>query len=160
MHALAVPPVLQALGQAQRLLAKATPEMLEVRLAPGMFTCAEQFSTVAGFGLRAVLPLVGRDVPELPFPPADALKAAEAIVRTLTPEDFAGAKDRVISHRAGFADLSQPAADYLQCFALPNLWFHLAMAYAALRQAGAPVGKADFDGLHAYPVGFSFDEET
>jgi hypothetical protein len=35
--------------------------------------------------------------------------------------------------------------------ALPNLYFHLVAAYIALRGAGVPLGKADFDGLHAYP---------
>ena len=61
------------------------------------------------------------------------------------------------THRAGFAYLDQSAADYLHQFAIPNLWFHLSMAYAILRQAGADVGKADFDGLHSYPTGFAFD---
>jgi hypothetical protein len=30
------------------------------------------------------------------------------------------------------------------------------MAHVALKQAGVPLGKADFDGLHDYPAGFSF----
>ena len=29
------------------------------------------------------------------------------------------------------------------------------MAHVALKQAGVPLGKADFDGLHDYPEGFS-----
>ena len=74
----------------------------------------------------------------------------------LKPADFDGANARIISHRAGFADLTQTAPDYLHQFALPNLWFHLTMAYATLRHAGVPLGKADFDGLHSYPAGFSF----
>ena len=31
------------------------------------------------------------------------------------------------------------------------------MGYAALRAAGVPLGKADFDGLHSYPPDFHFD---
>jgi uncharacterized protein len=30
------------------------------------------------------------------------------------------------------------------------------MGYAALRQAGVELGKADFDGLHWYPANFSY----
>jgi hypothetical protein len=30
------------------------------------------------------------------------------------------------------------------------------MAHVALKRAGVPLGKADFDGLHDYPEGFSF----
>jgi hypothetical protein len=29
------------------------------------------------------------------------------------------------------------------------------MGYAALRAAGLPLGKADFDGFHHYPPGFT-----
>ncbi|WP_232461250.1 DUF1993 family protein [Cellvibrio sp. PSBB006] len=35
-------------------------------------------------------------------------------------------------------------------------FFHLSMSYAIARQAGIPLSKADFDGYHSYPVGFSF----
>ena len=55
-----------------------------------------------------------------------------------------------MAHRAGEAALEQGAADYVARFALPNLLFHLAIAYAALRAGGVPLGKADFDGLHRY----------
>lgn len=37
-----------------------------------------------------------------------------------------------------------------------NFFFHYSMVYAIARQAGVPVGKADFDGYHLYPHGFSF----
>ena len=40
--------------------------------------------------------------------------------------------------------------------ALPNLYFHQAMLHVALKQAGVRLGKADFDGIHEYPEGFSF----
>jgi hypothetical protein len=37
-----------------------------------------------------------------------------------------------------------PARQYLNDFLLPNLYFHITIAYAILRKLGAPVGKADF----------------
>jgi hypothetical protein len=39
---------------------------------------------------------------------------------------------------------------------VPNFFFHYAMVYAIARQAGVPVGKADFDGYHDYPPQFAF----
>ena len=66
------------------------------------------------------------------------------------------AEGRVIAHRAGFADLEQDGATFLHLYGMPNFLFHVTMGYAALRAAGVPLGKADFDGLHAYPEGFSF----
>ncbi|SFS16014.1 DUF1993 family protein [Yoonia litorea] len=158
MFALAVPPVLQALTQAEHLLGKATDDMLSTRLAAGMFTCEQHFEVVASVAMRATYPLIGRQVPELPRGAKAALSAAREAVEALAHDDFDGAEARVVSHRAGFADLTQPAVEYLQCFALPNMWFHLAMVYAVLRQAGVDIGKADFDGLHAYPAGFRFDD--
>ena len=70
--------------------------------------------------------------------------------------DFDGAATAQVRHKAGDAILTQGAEDYLVTFAIPNLWFHLATAHSILRAKGVAVGKADFDGLHAYPDGFSF----
>ncbi|MEO1640633.1 MAG: DUF1993 family protein [Pseudomonadota bacterium] len=157
MYEQAVPPVQQALAQAQHLLAKATPEILSARLQPGMFDCAGQFQTVAIFALRATYPLTGKPTP--PWPQgtlAEKLTTSATHVGALTPVDFAGAETRLITHRAGEADLEQTGTVYLHQFVLPNLWFHLSMAFAIMRLQGADIGKADFDGLHAYPAGFSF----
>ena len=74
------------------------------------------------------------------------------------PEEFLGAEDLMIQHRAGEALLEQPATDFVRLYGLPNFFFHLTMGYAALRQAGMALGKADFDGFHAYPQGFRFPE--
>lgn len=37
-----------------------------------------------------------------------------------------------------------PARQYVNDYLMPNLYFHMATAYAILRKLGAPVGKADF----------------
>ena len=57
---------------------------------------------------------------------------------------------------AGFAVLEQTGLEFLQLYGLPNFFFHMTMGYAALRAAGVPLGKADFDGFHFYPEDFSF----
>ena len=135
--------------------------LLSLRLAPDQFDCAEQIRTVTIFALRTTMPLVGRPWTlanwdaNAPALRAQITGAARAIA-ALTVDDFADAPDRTITHKAGDAVLNQTAQDYLIQFAAPNLWFHLSMAYAILRQNGVPVGKADFDGLHAYPADFSF----
>ena len=58
--------------------------------------------------------------------------------------------------QAGFADLELPGLAFLHEFGLPNLYFHQAMLHVALKHAGVSLGKADFDGIHEYPEGFSF----
>lgn len=163
VFAASVPPALQALERANALLHRPDvgPKELSARLAPDMFDCASQLRTVAIFALRATWPLTGRDYEQRQFDTsAFGLRArighAQGQIGLLTPADFAGANTRTISHRAGFADLTQTGADYLHHFALPNLWFHLSMAYATLRANGVLLGKADYDGLHNYPAGFNF----
>ena len=69
----------------------------------------------------------------------------------VTEDEFLGAEERRIHHRAGSADLDQSASDFLFLYGLPNFFFHLTMGYAALRSCGVTLGKADFDGFHAYP---------
>lgn len=156
--AAAVPAARMALARAAHLLDRAdgSVALLTARLAPDMMNVAGQIRTVAGFALRATFPLTAHAIPQGQF--SDDLRGLRArlafvgaALDTLTPDDFVGAADRRIRHVAGKAQLDQSAADYLHLFALPNLWFHLSMAYAILRAQGLALGKVDFDGLHAYP---------
>ncbi|MGL4311407.1 MAG: DUF1993 family protein [Paracoccaceae bacterium] len=136
--------------------------LLLARLAPDMFTCGQQFATAMGFALRASYPLAGRPVPDAPDAGMDRIGLLRRLVSTraaldgLVPDDFIGADARMVSHRAGFAELSQTGAEYLHLFAMPNFLFHTTMGFAILRGQGVEIGKADFDGLHDYPHGFRF----
>ncbi|MBL4810848.1 MAG: DUF1993 family protein, partial [Rhodobacteraceae bacterium] len=148
-----------------RLLSLTEPDeaaLLSARLHPQMFTFADQIMITTGFTLRACLPLLGRDPPAATFANDRAgltarIGWARAKISVLRPADFAGADVRIISHQAGQADLEQRGSDYLNLFALPNMWFHLSMAFAILRAQSIKVGKADFDGLHVYAPGFSWE---
>ena len=170
MFSEAVPPSLQAIDRARHLLDRIgseAPDVLTAALAPDMFDCGTQLRTVGIFALRCTYPLcgqewpkamIGQDFPEGPAGLDARLALAADQVRVLTPDDFSGAATRKVAHIAGDAHLMQTGAAYLRLFALPNLWFHLSMAFAIARQAGLPIGKADYDGWHAYAPGFSFVE--
>ncbi|KAK5135724.1 hypothetical protein LTR08_004710 [Meristemomyces frigidus] len=56
---------------------------------------------------------------------------------------FAGAESKELTL---FGKFELTGMSYLQTFATPNFFFHMTMAYAVLRKAGAPVGKFDFLG--------------
>lgn len=139
-----------------------TPGCLTARLAPDMFTAAEQLVTAAGFALRGAFPLAGRPIPDFPdqgldlFGVRSRVAFAQSQLDLLDEAEFVGAETRKIRHRAGFAELEQEGEAYLSLFAMPNFLFHLSMGFAILRQSGAEIGKADFDGLHDYPHGFRF----
>lgn len=145
-----VPVFRHYLGQAMRMIDKAGPEALTAQVADA-FPAGQQFATAAGFALRVACPLAGREVPSLPSALAPRLAVVRATLGAMRPDEFVAAADRRIRHRAGMAELDQSAADFLYLFGMPNFMFHLTMGYAALRAAGVALGKADFDGFHAYP---------
>ena len=145
------------LGQAMRMIEKAGPGPLAVRVADA-YPAGQQFATAAGFAIRVACPLAGRAVPDLPSALAPRLAVVRATLGALRPDDFKGADERRYAHKAGMAELDQTAAEFLHLFGLPNFFFHLTMGYAALRAAGVDLGKADFDGFHAYPAAFRADD--
>lgn len=144
------------LGRTRRLLDRLArlpePErLLAIRLAPDMFDTAFQFAVAIRFAGRALGPPAGLNVPDVPddLPLSVLLSYCEDIAELIDPlglDDMAAK----VTHRAGEADLEQDVAGYVTCFALPNMMFHLSMAYAGLRHGGMEIGKADFDGFHIY----------
>jgi uncharacterized protein len=148
------------LRRAEMLLGARFDAALAQRPGPKMLTAAKQVATAQQFTLRIAYPLAGLRVPEL----RGALdgpglqergQAAQDLLAALDPAAFAGAGTRIVTAQAGFAMLELPGEAFLHGFGLPNLYFHQAMAHVALKQAGVALGKADFDGLHDYPEGFS-----
>jgi hypothetical protein len=155
MYHASVPVFRHYLSRISAMVEAAGPEALATQIADA-FPASQQFATAAGFALRIACPLAGREVPDLPQALGPRLAVARAMLGAMAPADFDGAETRIIRHRAGFADLEQTGADFLHLYGLPNFFFHLTMGYAALRQAGVPLGKADFDGFHSYPADFHF----
>lgn len=148
------------LSRAEAHLGPAITTALARRPSERMLPVARQVATAAHFTLRIAYPLTGTRAPELrgglDAPGLhDRLGAARMALNALDRAAFAGAERRIIREQAGFAVLELPGDAYLHEFGLPNLYFHQAMAHVALKQAGVPLGKADFDGKHDYPEGFS-----
>jgi hypothetical protein len=151
LYAASVPVFRHYLGQVGRMVEMAGPQALSAQLSDS-YPAGQQFAIAAGFSLRIACPLAGRPVPDLPTALAPRLAVARATLGGMRPEEFAGAEARRIQHRAGEADLEQSASDFLYLYGLPNFMFHVTMGYAALRAAGVPIGKQDFDGFHLYPA--------
>ena len=155
MYQASVPVFRHYLSRVSDIVAVAGPDALDAQIADS-FPARQQFATAAGFALRIACPLAGREVPDLPQGLGPRLAVARALLGAMTPAEFEGAESRVIRHKAGFAELEQTGAEFLPLYGLPNFFFHLTMGYAALRAAGVPLGKADFDGFHSYPADFHF----
>jgi hypothetical protein len=74
------------------------------------------------------------------------IAAAIAHLQGFTAEQFAGSETRAITVKSRRGELKFDGQTYLLAYVLPNLYFHATTAYNLLRQAGAPIGKADFLG--------------
>lgn len=140
--------------------------IVERRLHPDMFNLLQQASTAIGFSLRTCCPLAGREIVSFRSEEESLaavrreLAATVDYLRAMPECDIAGKPGSRIATAAGFADLDFAADDYVLMYAMPNFFFHYSMVYAIARQAGVPIGKADFDGYHRYPQGFIFTDEA
>lgn len=175
IYRLALPMLKNTLHSVERLLLKAEGQdeaaLLSQRLAPDMFCLAHQIVVLCD-GLAGVAAiLAGRgDAPETAFVFNRGDEAAlgevdrtfeESLARirqTLSWLDAAAggdyrlrAADAVVVARPGHARHFEARA-FVWDYAIPNAWFHAAMAYALLRQAGAEIGKGDFQGPAPYRV--------
>ena len=157
-----VPVFRHYLRRIEALLAKLPDErepLLRRTLAPGAFCAGEHLGTALGFVARTLAPLLRRDVPALEGEGADRraltrlVRRVRALLDDALPHEFDGASARRVRHTAGEAEIEQDATTFVTVFALPNFFFHLAMAFAILRGAGIDLGKADFDDQHVYPAG-------
>jgi hypothetical protein len=162
LYQAAIPPCQHALASLSAVLAKGAahaaaentaPEtLLQARLAPDMFPLTRQIQTAADFGRT-----IGSRLAGLPYVRVEDVETSFAELQTrlattleflvsLTPDQFADAATREIVLKFPSGELRFTGLNYLQQFALPNLYFHTSMAYAILRHNGVKLGKRDFIG--------------
>ena len=159
---LAVAQMRHALGALIRMLDKAETyvaeadvdpaDLLEAKLAPDMRDFVFQVQVATDVARRGIARLAGTEAPSW----ADEEQSlAELRTRvqnaldyfgTFTAERFDGADSRDIALKLRDKTHEMCGADYLQCFIMPNVYFHLSIAYALLRQNGVELGKRDFLG--------------
>ena len=126
--------------------------LLNARLAPDMFPLVRQVQIACDFGKGPMARLAGIENPrhedtEASFPELKARIAKVLDFIASVPESaFAGCEDREITVQAGPQTLQFQGLPYLVGYVLPNLNFHLSMAYAILRHNGVEIGKRDYLG--------------
>ena len=144
------------LNQADQLLGilengPETEALMAIKLATDSFDTGFHLAVAIQFAARALCLPAGAAVPEIEEPyNIGSLRALHTAVHTGISDLPKPEWTARVRHVAGEASLEQSTADYIARFALPNMLFHLTMAYAGLRHGGVKIGKADFDGLHEY----------
>lgn len=128
-------------------------ELLALRLVDDMLPLSRQVQIATDMAKNAVARLAGVDPVKIADDETtfDQLQARIArvidYVRGFTAEQLDGSETRaIVVPSAAAGELHFSGQDYLSGFVLPNVYFHITMAYALLRQAGVPLGKRDYMG--------------
>lgn len=163
MSAAAIPPVVQTLAALRTLIDKAEAfaterkiseaVILDARLAPDMFPFVRQVQLTTDFAKGIAARLAGREVPSYEDTERSFADLRQRIDKTvsfvasvpLAEIDAVAGRDVTIRMRG--QPVTVKGEPYLVHFALPNLYFHAAAAYAILRHNGVVIGKADFLGM-------------
>lgn len=162
MYDLSVPVFVRALRNLDQVLARgeaharsrdADPDvLLQSRLIFDMLPLVRQVQIAADMATRGAARLAG--VEPQPFEDSETtfaqlherLARAIAYVESFRPEQFEGSQTRTVAFMSRAGERRFDGLGYLLGFVLPNLYFHATTAYNLLRQAGVPIGKADFLG--------------
>lgn len=168
-HQMSLPVLSRALRNAATVIDKAaawaaekqqaTPPSLSVeqgivqsRLAPDMFPFARQVQIASDVAKGCAARLSGIEPPKYEDNEATFAELRARLDKTIA---FIDGVDRVaveaagggsITFKTGGRDLTMTSVDYVNHYVFPNVYFHLTMVYALVRQAGVPVGKMDFLG--------------
>jgi hypothetical protein len=125
--------------------------LVDARLAPDMFSLAQQVKLSCHHAVEAVALLTGKE--HLPYGDADTTLEGcrERIAHTVatldrvTPADLEGASDRHVQRPLMEGRrLEATGLEYVLVWSLPHVYFHVVTAYDILRHVGVPVGKRDF----------------
>ncbi len=158
MHTMAVDTfkgMLESLGQwLERGVAHAQArrlDMVNARLAPDMYTLAQQVQQACYHARDAVSRLSGNGAAASEDTEKTVAGMKQQIARTLEhlrrvePSAFTGAEARDCSIKTPTGLLFEmDGVRYLQAWALPHFYFHIVTAYDILRHDGVDLGKKDY----------------
>jgi hypothetical protein len=168
IYAFTIPLFIRALENVRRMLLKAEQHarrhkiepatLLSARLFPDMFTLLQQVQYVCFVPIdfakhfsSVPAPRVGYD--ETSFAELKAsVGQTIAYLRAIKPKQFKMLERKALPL---FFDPARglPAQAHASRLTIPDLFFHVTIAYAILRHNGVPLGKTDFLGsLHAAPI--------
>lgn len=162
MYLATVPPILRSLSNLREILGKAAAHaearkidpsvLVNARLYPDMFPLSRQVQIASDMAKGAASRLAGLEPPkyednEATFAELVArLDKTIALLESIKPEQIDGAEERDIVIPMRDRTLTFKGLPYLLDYVQPNVYFHVATAYAILRHNGVEIGKKDFLG--------------
>ena len=160
LYQASVPALERALRNLRHILDKGAAHALErgvdpdsllgLRLVDDMLPFSRQVQIACDMAKNGAARLAGMEPPVMPDEETTLEQLQARIGRTLAfvhgidagAIDGAEGREIVLNMRSG--EMRFNGQDYLTTFVLPNLYFHVTMAYALLRREGAPLGKIDY----------------
>jgi hypothetical protein len=131
---------------------KFAPDVLaQARLAPDQYELVRQVQSACDAAKYAAAYLSGQTAPSHPDTEKTIgelrarIKTCLGYIESVKPSEYAGAVERKVAP-AWLQGKWFRADDYLRQVAIPNFYFHVAMAYALLRHNGVELGKMDYIG--------------
>ncbi len=160
-HRLTIVPMIAALGNLRRILAKAeahavsagiAPQiLLQERLYPDMFCLIQQLQYALFLPCDFARHFADTAAPRAGYDEAsfgdiyESAKQVEAYLGAIRPQRMDELAEQIVP---SFFDSKKgiAAEAYAAAVSLPDFYFHLSIAYAILRHNGVPLVKADFLG--------------
>lgn len=140
-------------GEAYAEQKKVSPDtVLNSRLFVDMYPLTKQVQLVSDMSKGAGARLAGIEIPQYADDETSFDMLYARIDKTLSflqqiqPEKLAGAESKEVVLTIRKVDLTFTGLDYLEKWAMPNVYFHTTTAYNILRHLGVPLGKTDFLG--------------
>ncbi len=125
--------------------------LTQYRLAPDMLPFTRQVLIACDAAKNGIARIAGVEAPKFEDNEATLAELKARIAKTLDflrsvpPDKLDGTEAREITFPVGRdATRTLVAEAYLKHWMLPNLFFHVTMAYAILRHNGVDLGKGDY----------------
>ncbi|MBV8308407.1 MAG: DUF1993 domain-containing protein [Gammaproteobacteria bacterium] len=160
MHALSVELFTNALGNLALILDKAAANaaqrkfdpavLLAARLAPDMLPFTRQIQIAGDIAKNSVARLAGQEPPRFEDNETTIEQLRARLARTVDflksvpASALEGSDERDVKVPLGERTIEFRGLDYLQRWAIPNVFFHVVTAYDILRHNGVDLGKRDF----------------
>lgn len=126
-------------------------EVIQATLAPDMFNFTRQIQLISDNAKGYTARLAGKEVASMLDTEStieelkERIAKTKALVSTFSVSDFADADNVKISF-SWLPGKHYKGGEFFEKFAIANMFFHLSMAYAILRNQGVPIGKMDYIG--------------
>jgi hypothetical protein len=126
--------------------------LLQFRLFPDMLNLTRQIQIATDTAKGVVARLAGVDIPTYEDNETGVAELQARISKTIAfiegfnPAQLDGTEDKAIVTKRGDKETHYTGMQFLLGHAIPNVYFHISMAYAILRHNGVEIGKRDYLG--------------